>query len=165
MLLLLLPLSHYLFCMFNWQIGASVEAWMVVLPRAWLFNKHLAPAPDSDGLFWTLEGNAYFASGPLNVTMMLCRNSALMRFVWLQTTWTKSSLELSFFFFFLPFQFGMLSSSLILTWFLKHRGILSSLIPLDDQGSNICLRDLLDLAYWFLFILGQRKLHGKWSGL
>lgn len=83
-LLLLLPL--YLFCTFNWQIGASVEAWMAVLPRAWLFNKHLAPAPDPESLFWTLEGNAYFASGPLNVIVMLCRNSALMRFVWLQTT-------------------------------------------------------------------------------
>lgn len=61
-----------------------MEAWKVVLPDAWLSNKQLAPAPGPDSLFWTLEGNAYFASGPLNVTMMLCRNSALMRFV-LQT--------------------------------------------------------------------------------
>lgn len=32
-------------------------------------------------MFWTLEGNTYFASGLLNVTMMLCRNSALIRSV------------------------------------------------------------------------------------
>lgn len=47
--------------MFNWQIGASVEAWKVVSPEAWLSNKQLAPAPGPDSLFWTLEGNAYFA--------------------------------------------------------------------------------------------------------
>lgn len=55
--------------------------------------------------------------------------------------------------------------SLILTEFLKLSGILSSLTPLDDQGINICIRCLLDLAYLFLFILRQRKHHGKWSGL
>lgn len=73
-----------------------MEAWKVVLPEAWLSNKQLALAPGPDSLFWTLEGNAYFASAPL----MLCRNSALMRFVWLQTRGTESSLELSDFFFF-----------------------------------------------------------------
>lgn len=62
-----------------------MEAWKVVLLGAWLSNKQLAPAPGPDSLFWTLEGNTEFASGPLNVTMMLCRKSALMRFVWLQT--------------------------------------------------------------------------------
>lgn len=67
-----------------------MEAWKVVLPEAWLSNKQLAPATGPDSLFWTLEGNAYFASGPLNVTMMLCRNSALMMFVWLQTNEQKA---------------------------------------------------------------------------
>lgn len=55
--------------------------------------------------------------------------------------------------------------SLILTEFLKLSGILSSLTPLDEQGINICLRCLLNLAYLFLFILRKRKHHGKWSGL
>lgn len=145
---LLLPLPHYLLCMFNWQIGASVEAWKVVLLGAWLSNKQLAPAPGPDSLFWTLEGNTEFASGPLNVTMMLCRKSALMRFVWLQTRWTESSLELSLFFYFF-FHFEVLSSSLILAPFLKHTGILSQLTPSDDQGINVGLSGWQDLAYRF----------------
>lgn len=52
----------------------------------------------------------------------------------------------------------MLSSFVILTSFLKNRGILSSLTPLDVQGNNISLSGLLDLAYWFLsFFFGTEK--------
>ena len=60
--------------------------------------------------------------------------------------------------FFFSFQFGMLSLSLILTSFLKHRGILSSLTPLGDQGNNISLSGLLDLSCSFLsFFFGTEK--------
>ena len=59
---------------------------------------------------------------------------------------------------FFSFQFGMLSSSLILTSFLKHRCILSSCIRLDDQGNNINLSGLLDLGYCFFpFFFGTEK--------
>lgn len=138
--------------MFNWQIEQVWKLRRLFCPKLGFLTNSW---PWLQSLFWTLEGNAYFASGPLNVTMMLCRSSAVMRFVWLQTRWTENSLELSFFF---PFQLGMLTSSVILTSFLKHRVILSSLTPLDDQGNNISLSALLYLDYWFLsFFLWDRE--------
>lgn len=71
-----------------------MEAWTVVLPEAWLSNKQLAPIPGPRSLLWTLEGSAYFASVPLNVTVMLCRNVALMKFVCLQTGGTAKHFEI-----------------------------------------------------------------------